>query len=96
MGYGQVIWNWLEGLLSSLFSEVLDQITGVFDDLHFSLIESLFENIVSGNSDLQEIFELLHGLIAFTQALGDFAGSLVYLGFAIVIIKMLKTVFSII
>ncbi|KAF1077209.1 hypothetical protein MKMG_01335 [Methanogenium sp. MK-MG] len=85
----------MEGLLSFLFSEVWDQITGVLDDLRFSLIDSVFGAIAVDNSYLQEIFETFHGLITIVQALGGLVGSLVYLGFAITLLRMFRTVFSI-
>lgn len=94
MGYGQVIWNWLEGFLSSLFSEVWDQIAGVFGDLRFSLIDSLFWNIVSGNSGLQEIFETIDGFIAIVEALVGLVGSATNLVIGLLFLAGISCFFS--
>ncbi len=94
MGYGQVIWDLLEGLFSFLFSEVWDQIAGVFDDLRFSLIDSLFGNIALENSVLQGIFERMDGFIAIVEALVGLVGSATNLATGLLFLAGISCFFS--
>jgi len=95
MSYSQVILGWLEGLWSLLLSIVQDQLSGIYDDLRFTIIDSAFGHIVSNNPYLEEISEIIHGLIEVGQAFSEVADSVIYLVLGLIILKGIIILFSI-